>query len=319
MFAWVHEEVATFSPILAVTAAERGSGKTQLLKLISFLAPRCIATVDISRAALYRSIKRWNPSFAIDEFDKVLAAEGGSDKAELSAVLNSGHTRGEVVLRCLTEELTPEPFPTFCPKAIGMIGRKMPPATLSRCIFIEVQRKKKIEDALVQQFKHKDDGELQSLRSRLFKWSMDNASALLNVNPSMPDGFRNRLADNWCVQFAIADLASDDWGEQARAAAAKIEKGSDSRSEGERALASIKTIREDSNAEGIGSKSLVEILTSDPASEWAEYRKGKPITQVGLSRLLKEFKIAPEKVTINGVQLRGYLWAWFEDPWERHL
>jgi putative DNA primase/helicase len=319
MLAWVHEEVATFSPILAVTAAERNSGKTQLLKLISFLAPRCIATVDISRAALYRSIKRWNPSFAIDEFDKVLAADGGSDKAELSAVLNSGHTRGEVVLRCLTDELTPEPFPTFCPKAIGMIGRAMPPATLSRCIFVEVQRKKKIEDALVQQFKHKDDSELQSLRSRLFKWAMDSASALLNANPSMPDGFENRLADNWCVQFSIADLAGDDWGEQAHAAAAKIEKGSDSRSVSERALAAIKTIRDDSKAIGMGGKLLTDELASDPGSEWAEWRNGKAITQNALARLLKRFKISPDKITIDGIQLRGYLWAWFEDAWERHL
>jgi hypothetical protein len=230
----------------------------------------------------------------------------------------SGHTRDTGVLRCITDEHTPELFLTFCPKALGMIGRKMPPATLSRCIFPELQRKKKTE-RIQEKFKHKDDSELQSLRSRLLKYSMDNAVAVTNVEPAMPDGFDNRLADNWRVQFAIADLAGEDWGELARAAAVKIEKSSDSRSRGERALAAIRTIREDSNEIGIASQSLTEILTSDPGSEWAEYRNGKPITQNALARLLKDFKISPERVTINGVQLRGYLWAWFEDAWERHL
>jgi hypothetical protein len=317
MFAWIHDE-ATFSPILCVTAAEMNSGKSTVLGVIAHLLPRCISSVDISKAALYRSIKRWNPSFAIDEFDNALAASGDSDKAELRAVINSGHTRDSGVLRCITDEHTPEYFSTFCPKAIGMIGRNMPATTLSRCIFIEVQRKKRTE-RIEEKFRRRDDSELQSLRSRLLKWSMDNASAVGNTNPSMPEGFDNRLADNWTLQFAIADLAGLDWGDQARAAAVKIEKGSDSRSVGERALAAIKTIREDSNAIGISSQSLIEILASDPGSEWAEWRNSKPITQNALARLLKRFKIAPDKVTINGVQLRGYLWAWFEDAWERHV
>ena len=316
MFAWVHDE-ATFSPILCVTAAEMNSGKSTVLGVIAHLLPRCISSVDISKAALYRSIKRWNPSFAIDEFDNALAASGDSDKAELRAVINSGHVRGSGVVRCISDDHTPEYFSTFCPKAIGMIGRNMPATTLSRCIFIEVQRKKKTE-RIEEKFFHIDDSELQSLRSRLLKWSMDNASAVGNTNPSMPEGFDNRLADNWRIQFAVADLAGLDWGDQARAAAAKIEKGNDSRSVSERALAAIKIISEDVPI-GMGSKELTDTLVSDQGSEWAEYRNSKPITQNALARLLKRFKIAPDKVTINGIQLRGYLWAWFEDAWERHL
>ena len=73
MFAWVHDEVATHSPILFITSAEPECGKTTLLGLISFLTPRCISSVEISEAALYRSIELWQPSFVIDEFDDVLA------------------------------------------------------------------------------------------------------------------------------------------------------------------------------------------------------------------------------------------------------
>ena len=75
MFAWVHDEVATHSPILNINSAEPESGKSTTLGLISFLAPRCVSSVEISEAALYRAIELWQPSFVIDEFDSVLASE----------------------------------------------------------------------------------------------------------------------------------------------------------------------------------------------------------------------------------------------------
>ena len=118
MLAWVHDEVATHSPILDVTSAEPESGKTTLLGLVSFLAPREYFSVDISKGALYRSIERWQPSFAIDEFDTVLAdAKTSADKAELRSVINSGHTRGQGVLRCVTDEHKPELFPGVLPQS----------------------------------------------------------------------------------------------------------------------------------------------------------------------------------------------------------
>jgi len=239
------------------------------------------------------------------------------DKTELRSVINSGHTRGDGVLRCITDEHKPELFSTFCPKAIGMIGRKMPPQTLARCIAIEMRRRKKSE--LVQKFKHADDDELKNLRSRLFRWSMNNAEALRNVDPAMPETFDDRQADNWRVQLAIADLAGDDWGDKARIAARQIEAGSDTRSASVKALAAIKTIFEDTKADAIRSQELVDTLASDPTSEWAEWRNGKPISQNGLARLLKPFKIFPQQIWINGTQLRGYVRAWFVEAWEREL
>jgi hypothetical protein len=41
-----------------------------------------MTTIEISPAALYRSIARWNPTFIVDEFDTVLAAD---DKKASSA------------------------------------------------------------------------------------------------------------------------------------------------------------------------------------------------------------------------------------------
>ena len=78
--------------------------------------PKCIASVEASEAAVFRAIKRWQPSFCFDEFDSILA---DNDKAALRSVINSGHTRGQGVLRCIGDDKVPELFPTFAPKAIG--------------------------------------------------------------------------------------------------------------------------------------------------------------------------------------------------------
>jgi Protein of unknown function (DUF3631)/CHC2 zinc finger len=321
MLAWIHDEVATHSPILNITSAEPDSGKTTTLGVISFLVPRAISSVDISRGALYRSIQRWQPSFVIDEFDDVLKAKADSDKSELRAVINSGHTRGQGVLRCITDEHRPEMFSTFSPKAIGMIGKKMPPATLSRCITIELRRRKKSERIV--KFKHEDDSELAGLRSRLRRWSLDNAEALRGGAPEMPEVFENRRGDNWRVQFAIADLAGADWGEQARAAAVKIESGADSRSQTALLLEAIHIIFESIKDEAIGSQELCDKLAADPGSDWAEWgRSRKPISQNQLARMLKPHGVHPDQVrpkALQGKQIRGYHRSWFEDAWARYL
>jgi hypothetical protein len=173
MLAWVHEGVAIHSPILNINSAEPESGKSTTLGLISFLAPRCVSSVEISEAALFRAIKLWQPSFVIDEFDSVLASD---DKVALRSVINSGHTRGQGVVRCIGDDKTPELFSTFCPKAIGMCGKNLPAATLSRCVFVELRRRK--HDEKIERFEHKDDPDLADLRRRLLRWSMDNEDAL---------------------------------------------------------------------------------------------------------------------------------------------
>jgi hypothetical protein len=224
MLAWVHDDVAIHSPILAITSAEPESGKSTLIGLLAFLLPKCIASVDISEAALYRSIKRWQPSFAIDEFDKALASD---DKVGLCAVINSGHVKGQGVIRCIGDDRTPELFSTFCAKTVGMIGRRLPDATRTRCITIELRRKKRSDR--IEKFKHVDDAELVELRSRLVRWAIDNADALRATEPSMPTGMENRTADNWSLQFRIADHCGLDWGDKARTAAVAIERKTDNR------------------------------------------------------------------------------------------
>ena len=129
LFAWAHEIAAVHSPILLVTSPEANSGKTTLLSLIGFLVPRALFCVEISEATLFRGIELWQPTIIVDEADVILV-----NNEPLRSVINSGWTRGASVPRCIGDERTPHAFPTFCPKAIGMKGRKLPDTTLSRCI-----------------------------------------------------------------------------------------------------------------------------------------------------------------------------------------
>jgi hypothetical protein len=331
MFAWVHDDAAVHSPVLAITSAEPESGKSTMLSLVAFLTPRCIASVEISKAALFRAIKAWSPSFAIDEFDDVLSSING-DRTELRSVVNSGHTRGTGIIRCVTDEHKPELFPTFCPKAIGLVGRKLPASTASRCIFVELRRRKQDED--YERFKHEDDTELGHLRSRLRRWAMDNADMLRGADPVMEEF--NRRGDNWRLQFAIADLCSkdktvdpewgqepSDWGSRARTTAAKVEAVSDTRTTKARLLDAIRTTFESIKDDDVtGSEDLINKLTADEASEWREFRGGKPITQTMLAKMLKEYKIFPIHVrpkALGGRLVRGYRRADFEDVWARYL
>ena len=150
---------------------------------------------------------------------------------------------------------------------------------------------------------------------------MDNEDTLRNAKPSMPEELANRRADNWKVQLAIADLCSgvEDFGDKARAAAVKIEGKADSRTANARALAATKAVFEGINDDAISSEDLIQNMTADPDSEWAEWKAGKPITQAQLARLLKRYGIIPERIRIDGQRIRGYLRAHFIEAWETWL
>ena len=235
MFAWVHEAAAVHSPILLVTSPEANSGKTQLVSLITHLVPRAVLGTGISEAALFRSIEKWLPTIVADEADVLLV-----DNEPLRAVINTGWTRGSGVLRCIGEKNEPHLFPTFCPKIIGMKGRRLPDTTMSRSIIIEMKRKTANETVV--HFRSIDDPGLDELRRRALRWATDNGEKLDGVEPDMPPGFNNRLGDNWELLLAIADFAGDEWPTKARTAAVKLSNVPEAASTGVQLLADIKTI-----------------------------------------------------------------------------
>jgi putative DNA primase/helicase len=312
---WVHEEAAVHSPILLVTSPEANSGKTTLLGVISFLVRRSLRTAGATAAALYRAVEKWEPTILVDEADTAFV-----DNDDLRRVVNSGWTRGDGVLVCDGDTHDPRVFSTFCPKALGMKGRKLPDTTLSRTIVIEMARRKPGERAL--DFQYVDDDGLAELRSNLVRFAADSAEALRRANPTRPEGFENRDAANWRLMLAVADTAGEEWGRNAREAAKTIAGATPTESAGINLLADIKTMFEsEDNPDCITSRKLVELLTTDPESRWCEWgRKRKPITQNRLAGLLREFRIISATVHPDGQpDAKGYRRVDFEEAWTRYL
>jgi Protein of unknown function (DUF3631) len=318
--AWAHADAATYSPILLITSAEPNSGKTTLINVITFLVPRGLPCVGISEAGLFRSIGKWDPTIIVDEADTALV-----ENEPLRAILNSGWVRGQGTVRCIGDSKDPTYFHTFCPKLLGMKGRSLPDTTMSRCIVVEMRRKKSEERA--EHFKHIDDDGLSELRRKCFRWAMDNGETLKAAESEMPSNFDNRLGDNWRLMFSIADLIGGEWQEKARQAAVIVSKviDSDDLSLGTQLLEDIRlifSIREDYSTGApvkyMTSEDLATTLNSMIERPWSEWRGGK-FTPRALAKMLRVFNIYSGSIRTGAATQKGYQLAHFRDAFERYL
>jgi putative DNA primase/helicase len=303
-FAWVHD-AAVHSPILLVSSPEAECGKSTLLGLVGFLVRRGLTAVEISPAVLYRLIEKWRPTMIVDEAD--VAFKGNP---ELRAVINAGWTRGTGVPRCNPVTHEPELFDTFGPKAIGLKGLKVPDTTLSRSIIIDMQRKLPGDKA--EGFDHIDDDELCSLRRQLLRFADDNLERLRSASPLLPDGFANRIANNWKVMLAIAELGGKTLAERARDAARTLSRRADDANLGVELLRDIRDLFV--GLDRIRSEDLVNKLVAMVDRPWPEMPyNGKSITQPQVARLLKPYGVKPDQVRFGELTFKGFKLEWFKD------
>jgi hypothetical protein len=311
MMAWVHSRSIVHSPYLMVTSPQRDSGKSTLLGVLGFLAPRSLLCVGLNEAVLFRSIDYWTPCLITDEADTVFA-----DNEPLRAVYNSGWTRGSGVPRCIGDDHVPKLFATFCPKVLGLKGKNLPDTTASRCIIIELKRKLPSEE--VQDFAHIDDDAQATLRRKLARWGDDNWEGLAKARPQIPTGFDNRVRRNWWVLLAAAELAGADCAERARKAATAMEGIQDITDIEIELLRDIKAAFDADGSAEISTKALITALSADEERPWATFAKGKPVTDRQIARMLGKYRIKSDDVRPNGVHAKGYQRARFEDVWARY-
>ena len=111
-------DAANITPLLAITSPTQECGKSTVLKLVTRLSPLPLLASNISPAAVFRSIEKWQPTLIIDEADTFL-----KDNDELRGVLNSGHSRDTAfVVRTVGDDHDPRKFSTWAAKTIAMIG-----------------------------------------------------------------------------------------------------------------------------------------------------------------------------------------------------
>ena len=309
-------DYATVLPMAMITAPEKGCGKTVFLSVIEKMACRPLQACNITQAALFRAVDKWEPSLLIDEADSFLGENEG-----LRGILNSGHTRSSAyVLRCVETDgaIVPVKFKTWGAKAISGIKLEQLHATLtSRSILLPLRRKKPTEQ--IENLRHADQDRFDTLKSKLYRWSIDNGEKFSKLRPELPE-LQNRDADNWEPLLAIAQLVSTEWFDRVKHAAIKICcKADESPSLEVELLSDIKSVFEKKSINRISSVNLIDELCSDELAPWSTYNRGFPLKPRQLARRLSAYNIHPKAIKISGQVFKGYLLSEFADVFERYV
>jgi putative DNA primase/helicase len=299
------------SPRLCVRSPTKGCGKTTLLDVLARLVPRPLSTANCSTAALFRVMEGHHPTLMVDEADTFLR-----DNDELRGVLN-GNRQGSSVLRTIGDDFEVRAFATYGAVAIALIG-SLPDTLHDRSVVMELKRKLKTET--VAPFRPDRAGYLDVLTRKAARWTQDNAEAIADADPTMPDGIINREADNWRPLLAIAGVAAGDWPERARnaAIAAHAAAGEDEASRLELLLGDIRAISRGKIQ--MPSADLVKALVEMEGRPWAELGKQrKPLTQNGLAHRLKPLGITSGTIRVGDKTPKGYTFKHLEEAFARYL
>jgi hypothetical protein len=316
LLSWVFE-CFDITPYLAMTSPTRRCGKTLLMTMLYWLCCRAKKNDTISKAAIYRTIEADRPTLILDEVGWVVDL-----KDERQGILCGGFERLGYVEICEGEgaNITTKRYSTYSPKAFGLIG-KLTPTLMHRSIEIRMQRKAKRDK--VERLRRRDNAEHQGFRRRLQRWANDNRASLGSITPKEVAGLNDRAFDAWEPLLAIAEHVGGDWPKLTREAAIALSGGeSASEERGIELLADIKAAFDASAKVAITTKSLISVLCVDEEKPWANYDKGKPITDRQLAKLLKPFAIISETVHPHETaeaKARGYRRARFGDIFERYL
>ncbi|HUZ93840.1 MAG TPA: DUF3631 domain-containing protein [Edaphobacter sp.] len=309
------------TPYLAITSAEKESGKSRLLEVLELLVANPWLTARVSAAVLVRKIDTERPTLLLDESDTAFGAEKEYAEA-LRGVLNSGYRRGGAASLCVGQGTTIsyKDFSTFCAKAIAGIGG-LPDTVASRAIPIRLKRAKRGE--AIERFRRRDaQAEAASLREQMGAWTVLISEILRSARPELPDALSDRQQDVAEPLLAIADAAGGKWPKIARLTivdlCAQAQVGN--QSIGEQLLADIKEIFEVRDVDRISSSDLATALAEIETSPWGEWgRTGKPISAAKLARLLRPYGITPDTIRIADKTPKGYTLEDFADAFERHL
>jgi hypothetical protein len=309
-------DAADATPYLAVTSAEKRSGKTRLLEVLELVVARPWLTGRTTAAVLPRKIDADQPTLLLDESD---AAFGGDKEyAEaLRGVLNTGHRRGGKTTVCVGQGSTIgfKDFSAFSPKAVAGIG-KLPDTVADRAIPIRLERRAPGER--VDRFRRREvEPQAQQIRQRLAALVDVAVDHLREARPDLPDDLDDRALDGIEPLLAIAELAGGSWPVEARAACVELYGGRqlEDESTGIRLLADIQNVFSDRDR--ITTADLLDALHELDESPWGDWF-GKPITNRALAALLKPYDIKSRNIKLAERRPKGFLREQFESAWSRY-
>jgi putative DNA primase/helicase len=292
LFTWTFERIAETNPYLRIVSPTPECGKSTLLKVLRFLCRGGWLISRLSPSSFTRTLGKERRTLLLDEGDAFLndnenmrnLLDGASDPdtATVSFSVKSGEDWNPVELNC------------FVPIAIASIGTLHGMQTVeSRAIAIHSKRATPAELKMLAKGRRRElKATLEPLAAKCARWAQDNAEALKDTRPAMPDSLSGREQDKWEPLIAIADAAGGEWPERARAAALALARSESSDSLSITLLRDIKSVlAADPDRERWGSTELCEQLVAIETSPWASVARGKPITGARLARMLRPFGV----------------------------
>lgn len=312
-------EAADSTPYLAITSAEKQSGKTRLLEVFQTLAANPWFTGRVTAAVLTRKIDADRPALLLDESDAAFGGEKEYAEA-LRGVLNTGHRRGGTASCCVGQgaNISFKDFSTFCPKAIAGIG-KLPDTVADRAVPIRLKRAAQGEK--IERFRRRDvEGEAARLKTQIEAWCNGIIPSLHDARPKLPEELTDRQQDGAEPLLAIADAAGGNWPQALRQSLIALcaEAQAADSSIGVQLLADIREIFGARGVDRLASADLAAALSEIETSPWAELFHGKQITPGKIARLLSPYEIKPHSVRIGDRTPKGYQREDFEDAWDRY-
>lgn len=303
------------TPYLAVTSAEKRSGKSRLLEVLYLLVAHPWRAIQPSEAVLFRKIARDSPTLLLDEVDTIFGSHASNHEG-VRALLNAGNRRGTTVPRCVGEGRELKDFSVFCPKVLAGIG-DLPDTVADRSIPIRLERRAPSEN--IARFRTREaEEEATPIRERLEVWA--EVADLADATPDLPDELNDRSADAWEPLMAIADEAGGIWPERARRAARALhaENLDPSPSIGVQLLGDIQNVFRDIEGEVISTAQLLGRLRGLEEAPWATLGGGG-LSPHMLARRLRPYAICPTTVRIGEKTAKGYRRRDFEMAWTRYL
>ena len=301
------------APRLDVTSPVKRCGKSRLLDIIEATCHDPRMTVNISPAALVRSIGDDPPTLLLDEADTVFGPKAGDSHEDLRGILNAGHSRNRPYIRWDMLARKPENCPTFAMAALAGIG-SLPDTITDRAIVVPMRRRAPGE--YVGRYRERRDGEpLRLLGERLGSWIRAHIDELHKAEPDMP--VEDRAADTWEPLIAVADVAGADWPARARRSALALTAEDDSDTTlGARLLADLRDVFGDRDA--MHGETILAKLHDIPEAPWGDYF-GRPMNARDMAKLLKPYGVSSTDVKVDGVNKKGYRREHLHDPWTRYL
>jgi putative DNA primase/helicase len=299
------------SPKLFVRSAARGCGKSTLLEVLSHLVARPMLAANITTATAFRIIAKHQPTLLVDEVDTFLG-----DNEELRGILDASHRHDGHVPRLVGDNYEPRNFRVYTAVALAGIG-SLHSTLMDRAIIVDLQRRRAGEP--IASLRIGKTGHLDDIARRIVRFIADNEDRIAAMEPTMPHGIFNRVADNWFALLAIADVAGRGWPQRARKAAEAARIAASGDEDWLELL--LADVRDAFGQEAeMASTDLVETLVAIEGRPWAEMGKNrKPLTKHGLAYRLRPLGIITKKIGPGKTRINGYVRADFEEAFARYL